>query len=333
MNRDGLKDASRLLVEARLRPVQGERFQSTGFPDLGPATYSLPDGTEMLLVESAQSTANRLEAVCWEEERNDLVPELRGMPYVQVVDEKGEVVTTSVLEAHRLNSPYILESADRTFFNRLAEALNAANERATDRRLLARTVFEIDPNAILHGVFLAKRELAGGRFRLARILSGFVEARGVKMVESGGVKNDRVNPSGSTKEGFGNVPFHRTEFVAEEIRAYFSLDLATLRSYGLPEAAESFLMTIGMWKILRFLSQPMRFRTACDLECFDWRVTRPEGYRIPEMTEISKALASSMKECADLFAKPPVSKVVWKPGKAKKEKDRGKEENDEGDES
>ncbi len=60
---DKLEGAPRLMVEATLEPVQGERFQPTGFPDLGPATYTLPDGTGKLLVESAQSMANRLEVV------------------------------------------------------------------------------------------------------------------------------------------------------------------------------------------------------------------------------------------------------------------------------
>ena len=32
----------RLLVEARLEPVQGTRFQPTGFPDLGAAVYDAP---------------------------------------------------------------------------------------------------------------------------------------------------------------------------------------------------------------------------------------------------------------------------------------------------
>ena len=69
-----LQGVPRLLLEAVLKPVQGERFQPTGFADLGPARYQLPDGTEMLLVESAQSVANRLEAVCWDEITGQLIP-------------------------------------------------------------------------------------------------------------------------------------------------------------------------------------------------------------------------------------------------------------------
>ena len=43
-----LQQQPRLLIEADLRPVQGDRFQPTGFPDLGAATYKRPDGTPML---------------------------------------------------------------------------------------------------------------------------------------------------------------------------------------------------------------------------------------------------------------------------------------------
>jgi CRISPR-associated protein Csb1 len=73
---DALKKEPRLLLEAKLKPVAGSRFQPTGFPDLGPAAYNLPDGTQMLLVESAQSMANRLEAVCWDAAADDLVDAL-----------------------------------------------------------------------------------------------------------------------------------------------------------------------------------------------------------------------------------------------------------------
>ena len=51
--------------------------------------------------------------------------------------------------------------------------------------------------------------------RLPRALTGFIEARGVTVAPSGGVKNDIVNPSGDTKRGFGNVPFHREEYCGD----------------------------------------------------------------------------------------------------------------------
>lgn len=51
-----LQNENRLLFEIPLRPVQGSRFQPTGFPSLGAATLQTPEGRS-LLVESAQSMA------------------------------------------------------------------------------------------------------------------------------------------------------------------------------------------------------------------------------------------------------------------------------------
>src|SRR5258708_20419318 len=81
---DKLKAPPRSLIEVALKPVAGTRIQPTGFPDLGPATYEAPDGTPTLLVESAQSMANRLEAVCWDEATDGIASELQGLPFVTV---------------------------------------------------------------------------------------------------------------------------------------------------------------------------------------------------------------------------------------------------------
>src|SRR5438132_913985 len=107
-----LEASPRILIETALRPVAGTRIQPTGFPDLGPAVYDDPDGIPTLLVESAQSMANRLEAVCWDEAAEDLVAEMKGLPYVKVRLAglgDGSDTTCSILEFHRLNSPYIVQ--------------------------------------------------------------------------------------------------------------------------------------------------------------------------------------------------------------------------------
>src|ERR1700690_49807 len=109
MNFAAPKDQPRLLLKVALKPIQGTRFQPTGIPDLGAAADDGPDGRKMLLVESAQSMANRLEAVCWDVGADDWVTPLKGLPAVKVKDKSDKPLTNSVLEAHRLNSPYILE--------------------------------------------------------------------------------------------------------------------------------------------------------------------------------------------------------------------------------
>ena len=287
-----LANEPRLLLEARLRPVQGSRFQPTGFPNLGHAVYESPNGTgQTVLVESAQSMANRLEAVCWDEVGNDWVDPLRGLPVVQVEDETGRHLTNSLIEAHRLNSPYILEGKDKSVFNVLKARLAQFERGRVDLRELARVLLESDANALLHGVFLAKKQLAGGRLRLPRSLSAFVEADGARRAVSGGVKNDSVDPKGDTAKGFGNVPFARDEWTAERITAYFNLDLRQIRAYGLGGDVERLLILLALFKIQRFLMEGLRFRTACDLDVVSVQVTRPSGFELPALGAIGSEVS------------------------------------------
>src|SRR5439155_13450423 len=137
-----------------------------------------PDGTNMLLVESAQSMANRLEAVCWDTVTDDWVAPLTGLPVVKVKDKTGKPLTNSVLEAHRLNSPYILESKD-PFVETLKNELGIEKDAPVDLRKLALTLLKYDLNSLLHGVFIAKSEIAGGRMRIPRVITAFIEASDV----------------------------------------------------------------------------------------------------------------------------------------------------------
>jgi CRISPR-associated protein Csb1 len=291
-----LASEPRLLVKATLEPVQGTRFQPTGFPEIGAAQYEGPDGTPMLLVESAQSMANRMESVCWDIVADDWVLALRGLSVIKVLDKEGNPLTNSLLEAHRINSPYILEGKDRTVFDRLKDELAYMDEGIVDLKGLGEVLLRLDANALLHGVFLAKKDLAGGRLRLPRALSGFIEAAGVKVAASGGVKNDSVNPRGDTAKGFGNVPFSRDEFVASEIAAYFNLDLAQLRGYGFADAVYRLLVALAMFKIQRFLAVGLRLRTACDLNCTGLEVQRPADFELPALASLEEVLPGLIRD-------------------------------------
>lgn len=285
-----LKGASRLLMTIRLKPIQGDRFQPTGFPSLGAATYQTKDGTK-LLVESAQSMANRLEMTCWDSATNEPVAELTGISHVTVKRGEGEqksFLTDSMLEAHRINSPYLLECSDKTFFKKIKGELGGLAEGPIDRKKLADVLLKYDIGSLIHGVFLAKKELAGGRLRLARALSATIEASGVSVAASGGVKNDHVNPSGDAKTGFGNVPFSRDEFVAEKIEMFVNLDLAQIRGYGLGEKAERLLILLALFKVRKLIDGDLRLRTACDLIIDDkvpLKVT-PEGFALPKLSDL-----------------------------------------------
>lgn len=317
VNLSSLAGHPRLLIEAQLKPAQGSRFQPTGFPDLGAATFQgfneAGNSVDCVLLESAQSMANRLEEVCWDEAEGGLVKELQGLPYVTSTLPDG-AVTDSIREAHRLNSPYIYNSDE--FKTTIMPAIGYEENKPFDRRKLAEALLKFDPNSLLHGTFLEK---VGGVIRLPRAVSGFIEAENVIAAESGGVKFDRVQPAsgentpyGKANEGYGNVPYHRTEYTAERITAYFNVDLLQLRAYGLGEAAEHLLFTLALYKIQSLLANGLRLRTACDLDVMNITVTRPASWELPSLEELQSVLPAHIAACKSQFADPAITAVNYK---------------------
>ena len=332
-----LDPASRLLMTVPLKPVQGDRFQPTGFPSLGAATYQTKDGTK-LLVESTQSMANRLEATCWDTSTNKPVRPLDGLSHV-TVKRKGNFLTDSMLESHRLNSTYLLEGSDKTFINRIKEELGGLAEGPVNRKILAEVLLKYDVGSLVHGVFLAKKELAGGRLRVARALASFIEATGASVAASGGVKNDHVNPSGDTKSGFGNVPFARDEYVADRIDCHINLDLAQIRGYGLPKEAERLLIILSLYRIRKLLDGDLRLRTACDLEPVDREslvAVRPAGFVLPPLAVLESAVKAAITDCKKFMVHTTVTfeddlKNAKDEKKAKLSEDSESDDHDEND--
>lgn len=299
---DAVAKSPRLLLEAELTPLQGNRFQPTGFADLGAAVYERPDGTRMCLVESAQSVANRLERAVLKGTGPDLASELDGLPYVRVkLTGEGEgIVTSSLVEAHRLNSPFII--TDAGFQTKLLQRCAYKKGKPIDWLKAAQGIFYFDPCCLLHGVFFANVE--DGRLRFPRALTGFIEAEKVEVAASGGVKNQPFDPSGTLraegydKDVYGNVPYARIEYTAERIRAYFNLDLAQLRSHGLPDEGLRLLVSLAAYKIRRFLHEGLRLRTACDLALRELSVTMPEkGASLPDTESCLAALKTAIGVC------------------------------------
>lgn len=314
-----LEDTARLLFAIPLTPVQGTRFQPTGFPALGAATFQTNSGTS-LLVESAQSMANHLELAIWDAAKQDVKETLRGLSHV-VVTRKGKFLTDTMLESHRLNSPYLLTGSDRSFLddllavlrNELGDRLIDENEGLVDRQGLARALFRFDCNSLIHGCFVSNpnvklspgdkkgKAVAGGRLRVARALSAFIEAEDVQVAPSGGVKNDYVNPSGIAESGFGNIPFTRDEYTAASITLFVNLDLAQIRGYGLGNAVEQLLILLSLYKLRALTAHGMRLRTACDLVAKNNEIlaTMPNGWSLPELKDLEVDLELAIAECKD----------------------------------
>lgn len=113
--------------------------------------------------------ANRLEMACWDTSKNSPVSALADISHV-TVNRKGAFLTDSILESHRINSPYLLEGK-----NRKPQALRQTRcgtrgleEGPIDRKKLAEVLLKYDVGSLIHGVFLAKKDLADGRLRIAR---------------------------------------------------------------------------------------------------------------------------------------------------------------------
>jgi CRISPR-associated protein Csb1 len=310
-----LTNAPRLLIEQKLRPIQGDRFQPTGFADLGAADYRRHDGKRMLLVESAQSVANRLEKTCLDGEGPHISKDLEGLPYV-VARLSGATAaeTSSLVEAHRVNSPYII--SDKKFQADFSEKAEYARGKPLAWNKIALTLLHYDPNALIHGVFMANLE--DGRVRVPRALTGFVEASDVMEAVSGGVKNNALDPTGTIraadydKNVYGNVPYQRVEYTADCIKAYFNLDLSLVMGYGLPELAARLLIALSLLKVRRFLSSGLRLRTACDFAPDgEIAVTAPANFVLPSESSLLADVQAGIGACAGagLFAAPPITVI------------------------
>ena len=308
---DGMNDEKRLLFKVDLEPIQGSRFQPTGFPDLGAAEIPSNTGNLSLLVESEQSMANRLEDVCLNPNKDDFVDTLSGLPMVKVVDGNDKQVTNSVLEAHRTCSYYIIDDKGSEIKKKLEE-LEESFTNGVNIKETAKLLFKLDPNALLHGIWAS--QIGKGRIKIPRALSSFIEASNVKTAISGGVMLDNVNPSkesedgGGAAKGQGHIPFSRIEYTADSITAYFNLDLEQIRGYGLKDCQTNLLIKMALWKIRTFLESGLRLRTACDLK-IKKGVENSNLDKLPSKDEIDTEIKQLIKECKDELPEP--IKVVF----------------------
>lgn len=294
----------RTVLEADLTPLAGSLFQPTGFPDLGAAEF----GDNRLLVESAQSMANWLEATTWDVATSDQVPELAGIPYVRITDPAGNFLSSSRLEAHRLASAYIMNGTigGVTGESWLGGQFGLVKGRPLDYRAVARACFRLDPVSLVQGVFFARKSWPW-QPRISRAVTSFIEASGVKPAVSGGVKRDVVineAKGGATAEGYGTVPHHRVEYTAEKITAYFTIDHAQFRSYGLSEPATALLEALADFEVAMLLDRGLRLRTRCDLVVSD--ITKGER---PDAVEAAARVAKFAADCKAELG--PATEVVW----------------------
>lgn len=310
-----LDDEPRLIVDAKLRPVLGSTFQPTGFANLGAAEFTRPGCSPSLLVESVQSLTNHFEALGFDRAAGAPIALLETLPWIDVRSPDGaEHLTSSREEPHRLAAAYVNEAQieDTKGIDWIVERLGLRPRKPTDWSGVYEAVFDLDPLCLLHGVFFS-RPGHHGNPKVRRALSAVIEAHGVTPVHSGGLKRDDVQftaAAGQRAEGgYGFVPFGRTEYAAEEIRFTAVLDLVQLRGYGLPSTACRLLVLLGLWEVAGLLGEPLRLRTACDLEVESVSVRRPASYSLPSRADLEVDIRETVAEVA--FADPGARVVTW----------------------
>jgi CRISPR-associated protein Csb1 len=301
---EGLEGESRILLKARLSPAVGSAFQPTGFPDLGAAEFERPTANghlqRALLVESVQSLANHLESTGWDGPAQRPVETLAGLPYVEVRDPDGRFLTSSRLEPHRLAGAYVKNAMidGEKIGPWMISRLGVDKGKPTEWAKVYAGIFALDPLCLVHGVFFSDplwRDYGNPKVR--RAVTAVLEAHGARPVVSGGVKRDDVNPTveegrGST-EGYGFVPFGRTEYTAEAMELDVAIDLEQIRGYGLGEQETDLLIAIALWEVRTMLDRPLRLRTACDLELDSVVARRPDGWELPDADELGAAIENS----------------------------------------
>jgi len=340
-----LADASRhrIILQANLVPVTGDRFQPAGFPEIGHVIYKAPRSNrtseDVCIVDSAASMANHLETVCHASPFGlDLHDDLADLPYVACVTdgtvENGlpapdRLVVTSLSEGHRLASSYFLSEkavlvsngrpGTETFISRLLTEFGLQNLGTKTHPLpddwwrVFQTIFRYDPNSLVHGILFPSLGI-----KISRVLTAHHEAFGATRVGSSGVKFDKLGKTTS-----GQPIFAVDEETAREILATFVIDLSLIRSFGrgndkgLTGSQKVFLLTFAFWKIARLLVAPFRFRSNCDLRLQNiaWLggdlsdPAKPKDRQI-ELSDISSEIGTAIGAAGFDMG---VTKIYWPP--------------------
>ncbi|HZO98539.1 MAG TPA: type I-U CRISPR-associated RAMP protein Csb1/Cas7u [Gaiellaceae bacterium] len=325
---DQLDDARYLALDFELVPLGSPTFQPTTFANTGPSFYEAPDGQLAAVVDSVASMANQLELTIWDEASCQPAEAIAPLPWVQVVDADGAYYTSSRTAAHRLNAASLMNAivtADgEVFGSRIKRLLQDAKPPV--HRRLAEVVWQHDPLSIIHGCWFP--DVWDGRARLTRALAARIDALGVQSqsAQVGGQKTrDALDEPGSVEDtGYrtvrGEAPYHTSEVSASRIVAPAVLDLALLRSYGLPAEAQRALVATAVLQIVELAAAWPRRRSRCILCPRDVHVRMPEGWALPELEELQAECLDRCREATGTDSAAPLVVRYEEPPKAKKTK-------------
>jgi CRISPR-associated protein Csb1 len=111
--------------------------------------------------------ANRLEATAWNRAENQPIDTVTGLPWINVVSPRGEFLTSSRREAHRLASAHIRKakldgkSMGEVIATRLDLPSTPKDRRPLNYTLMAAEISKLDPFRLVHGVWFSHGDWYG----------------------------------------------------------------------------------------------------------------------------------------------------------------------------
>lgn len=285
------------------------------FLDVGISQAYLPwENRHDVLLNSPQATANQFEALIWDSANNCLIPELEGLPYIEIIDPRdGKFIASTLTLPHRIGTAYLARHTQAKLGgDRFRDVLKA---KVQDEGIYP-AVFSLDPMSIVLGCFLSHIQ---GSMRIPRVLSGQFIAKNAIALPTGGASIDPISAAGDSVnlDGFihekkvkgkiqekkitkasgirlGNVPYVRESFTAEEYSGKFIIDNRLVAQSTLSDREKELIFTLSQYLLAKFLQAPIMLRSECYLERLSVKYSTGES---PSADALLKQVQKLIKTC------------------------------------
>lgn len=285
------------------------------FLNVGVSQAYLPWAQRLdVLLHTPQATANLIEDSVWDAVRHELIPEFKGLPFVEIYTQSGQYVASTLDLPHRLGTGYLLKNKHAQLNGqRFREGLR---QQIRDKGIY-QAVFALCPMSIVLGSFYAH---IAGVYRIPRVLSGEFVAENAISMPTGGAVHDPVSARGQginpkhifgikngkdtvvakpSQAGLGNIPYIRESFKAQRYVGRFVIDTRLVDKSNLDDKAKQLIQLLSEYLLRRLLAEPVTLRTECYLMPNKESSLQP----LPELNTLEEQVKQAIEDCSDLFEK------------------------------
>jgi CRISPR-associated protein Csb1 len=287
------------------------------FLDVGVSQAYLPWEQRLdVLLHTPQATANLIEESIWDAVNHQLIPELEGLPFVEIYTKSEQYIASTLDLPHRLGTGYLLKNKHAKLDGqRFREGLR---QRIRDQGVY-KTVFALCPMSIVLGSFYTH---IAGVYRIPRVLSGEFVAENAISMPTGGAVHDPVSARGQgintnhmfavdkktgkdkavkkpSEAGLGNIVYVRESFKAERYMGRFVIDTRLVDKSNLEDRAKHLIQVLSEYLVRRLLSEPVTLRTECYLMLKSEKPLKP----LADLKNLEKQVKQAIENCSDLFEK------------------------------